>query len=401
MPRPVVKGKNDLSTIFPEIAKTWDYERNGSLTPEHVACKSNKKFYWKCERGHSWETTVANRAAGNGCVYCANQKVLVGFNDLATILPDLADEWNYEKNEGKKPQDYLYGSTKKVWWKCKKGHEWQATISSRKAGNGCRICSNRKVTKGYNDLATKYPEIANEWDYETNLSLKPDMVGPASKRIVNWKCPKGHCYDMRVDHRVRGCGCPYCSSQRPIVGETDFLTLHPDIAREWDYEKNEGKRPENFTGTSGQMVYWICPNNHSYCATIAHRVYGTGCPKCAESRLEKYTEKWLVKSSIDYKTQVRFKDLKGVGNHPLSYDFGIKLRGRYKYLIECQGVQHYEPFEYFGGEEQFEKQKLHDELKREYAIGKGITLIEIPYTCDTYEKVEKILSMKILEMESK
>ena len=189
--------------------------------------------------------------------------------------------------------------------------------------------------------------------------------------------------------------CPYCSSQRPIVGETDFLTRHPDLAHEWDYEKNEGRRPEDFTGTSGQMIYWICPNNHSYCASIAHRVYGTGCPKCSESRLEKYTEKWLTKSSVDYKAQVRFNELKGVGNHPLSYDFGIKIKGRYKYLIECQGVQHYEPFEYFGGEEQFEKQKLHDELKREYAIEKGITLIEIPYTCDTYEKVEEILSMKI------
>ncbi|WP_243024395.1 zinc-ribbon domain-containing protein [Clostridium sp. AM48-13] len=45
---------------------------------------------WRCEKGHEWEAAVKSRTINRtGCPYCSHNKVLAGFNDLATLLPDI------------------------------------------------------------------------------------------------------------------------------------------------------------------------------------------------------------------------------------------------------------------------------------------------------------------------
>ena len=61
-----------------------------------------------------------------------------------------------------------------------------------------------------------------------------------------------------------------------------------------------------------------------------------------------------------------------------------------KILIEFQGKQHYEPIEYFGGQEQFKKQVHHDNLKRQYCKKYNYKLLEIPYTA-SIEQIQKII----------
>ena len=73
-------------------------------------------------------------------------KLVKGVNDLVTVNPTLAEEWNYEKNGTLSPDQVTAGSHKKVWWKCKFGHEWEATIGSRSYGNGCPYCSGQRKT---------------------------------------------------------------------------------------------------------------------------------------------------------------------------------------------------------------------------------------------------------------
>lgn len=85
--------------------------------------------------------------------------------------------------------------------------------------------------------------------------------------------------------------------------------------------------------------------------------------------------------------------MRGYGDGILSYDFAVYKNGELYALIECQGQQHYIPVEMFGGEEQFAKQQLHDEIKREYAKKLNVKLIEVPYTVVTYEEVKDILSL--------
>lgn len=122
-------------------------------------------------------------------------------------------------------------------------------------------------------------------------------------------------------------------------------------------------------------------------------VASCGCLKQSKYELFvlQYFEEKGYESGIDFEPQKRFDDLRGYDEGKLSYDFSVIKNGRIYALIECQGQQHYKPVEMFGGEEQFAKQQLHDEVKRKYADKLGVILIEIPYTVVKYEEVKTIL----------
>ena len=139
--------QNCLQTKRPDLLTLWDYSKNGDITPLGVTPGSSKKVWWKCQLGHSWQATVTAVANGAGCPVCAGPKVLAGFNDLATVNPELAGEWNTEKNGALTPQQVMQGSSReKVWWCCPWGHEYQATIANRSRGSGCPICNKERKT---------------------------------------------------------------------------------------------------------------------------------------------------------------------------------------------------------------------------------------------------------------
>ena len=277
----VVKGNNDLQTINPSLAKEWNYKKNGNLTPADVMPNSNRQVWWRCKNGHEWESTVVDRNAGNGCPYCSGRRALKGVTDLLTVKPALALEWHYEKNADLIPERFTIGSGKKVWWKCTKGHEWQAVIRDRIRNNGCPYCYGQHILKGENDLQTINPSLALEWDYEKNIGLTPRDVLPNSNQKVGWKCKKGHNWIATVAGRHRGHGCPYCSGRLAIKGENDLQTLNPLLAQEWNYEKNNGLTPADVMPNSGKKVWWKCDKGHQWQARIDHRNNAVGCPYCS------------------------------------------------------------------------------------------------------------------------
>lgn len=142
----VVPGENDLATRFPEIAAQWHPDRNGALTPREVTPYANRKVWWRCEKGHSYQAAVGARTMrGSGCPYCAGKKVLAGFNDLATLEPEVAKQWHPTLNETLTPEMVTTGSHRKVWWECGQGHVWKAAIYSRTGPKkcGCPVCAGR------------------------------------------------------------------------------------------------------------------------------------------------------------------------------------------------------------------------------------------------------------------
>jgi len=198
----------------PEISIEWNYEKNGNLKPENFTANSNRKVWWKCSKGHEWQAIIANRNKGIGCPYCSGRYVIKGENDLQTINPVLAKEWNYKRNGDLKPENFTENSGQKVWWKCAKGHEWQARIADRNRGRGCPYCSGRYVVKGENDLRTINPTLAEEWNYEKNDGLMPENYAANSRQKVWWKCNKGHEWQTTIDHRNKGTSCPICSRRK-------------------------------------------------------------------------------------------------------------------------------------------------------------------------------------------
>ena len=108
-------GFNDLCTLYPDISSEWDYEKNGELKPTQFTPRSHQKIWWKCHRcGDSWKTEIYVRVKGHGCPYCANKKAS-SHNNLLVAAPELAAEWNYERNGNLTPKDVAPNSTKKVW----------------------------------------------------------------------------------------------------------------------------------------------------------------------------------------------------------------------------------------------------------------------------------------------
>lgn len=279
--RTYTEKENSISQSAPLLASEWNYEKNKNLKPEQFTVGSGKKVWWKCKNGHEWQATIASRNSGNGCPYCSGQKVIKGTNDLQTINPTLVSEWDYEKNTGLTPLDVLPNSNKKVWWKCKKGHSWQATIRHRNNGCGCPYCSGRLAIKGESDLQTVNSSLVKEWVYEKNGGLSPSEISPHSDKKVWWKCKYGHEYVSTVDHRSNGRGCPYCSGRKVLEGYNDLPTINPALAKEWNHEKNGTLKPKDFTANSGKKVWWKCKNGHEWEAKIQNRNNGRGCPYCA------------------------------------------------------------------------------------------------------------------------
>ena len=212
--RKTVKS-NCLETLNPQLAKEWHPTKNSQLTPNDVGPNSSKKVWWKCPEGddHVWRATVYGRNSGLDCPICSNQKI-VKSNCLATLNPELAKQWHYEKNGKLTPSDVGVGSGKIVWWKCPVGddHIWKARIDKRNKGRGCPICIGRKVVAS-NSFAALYPDLAKQWHPTKNGKLTPHDVRPSSNKKVWWRCIKymEHVWRTSINDRTSGTSCPKCN----------------------------------------------------------------------------------------------------------------------------------------------------------------------------------------------
>ena len=326
-----------------KLMREYNYEKNKDVNINTITLGTDRKLWWKCEKGHEWQTSVNHRNKGSNCPYCANQKVLKGYNDLATTNPELAKEWNYEKNYPLKPTEVIEGSSKKVWWKCEKGHEWQVALFDRKKGNGCPYCANRKLLVGYNDLVTTNPELAKEWNYEKN-DCGPETVQKFTNKKVWWKCEKGHEWQQSPSIRATGTGCPYCASQKLLVGYNDLATTNPRLAKEWNYEKNNFG-PEDVMAHSNKKVWWKCEKGHEWQADLNSRGSGVNCPMCSKEFKTSFPEKtiyYYIKKAFDDAIE-NYRDI-SIENKEIdifipSQGIGIEYDGDYWHVDDKRDIE--------------------------------------------------------------
>ena len=141
-----VKRVGALAETMPDLAKEWHPTKNGTLSPNDISAGRFKPVWWLCSQcGHEWQASPNNRKKGVGCPCCSGRVPKIGVNDLATLYPELLEEWDCSQNKDLDPGQLLPGSGKKAWWKCSQcGYEWQTGIASRTKGHGCPKCSKRK-----------------------------------------------------------------------------------------------------------------------------------------------------------------------------------------------------------------------------------------------------------------
>lgn len=351
-------AKNRIKTLIdkngslfdkrPDLVKEWDYEKNFPLTPNDVTCNSNKKVWWKCSKGHEWEARIRNRNVGSNCIFCSGQKAITGENDLKTTNPELLEEWDYEKNGNLLPENFKAKSNISVWWKCALGHSWKTTINHRTNGTGCPHC--------YNEYGTSFPEqaivyylskittvknrekidgqeidiylpnykIGFEYDgsyYHNELSRKKENKKDeiiTKNNIKLYRIKESNCNSLDKNNNIIYCKIDkdylyieeilkYIEKILNIkindidiiddklkiykqyiksIKENNFTIKNPELLKEWDYEKNEGLNPENFTSGSNKKFWWKCKNcGSSYMASITHKISGTNCPYCSGKKV--------------------------------------------------------------------------------------------------------------------
>lgn len=272
-------GESDLATLYPDLAGQWHPSRNHGLTPFQVSPGSHRLVWWICEQGHVWRAQVRSRVEGCGCPVCVHRVIRRGENSLAVQFPHVASQWHPTRNGNLTPDMVAPKTSRRVWWRCEKGHVWMASVASRTSGgSGCPVCAGRYVVPGENDLATYFPAIAAQWHPEKNGDLTPDHLFPHSNRKVWWRCPLGHEYQAVVGARtIKGSGCPFCAGRRVLSGFNDLTTLAPEVARQWHPTLNGALTPEMVTVGSRRKVWWECDSGHAWKATIYSR---TGPQKC-------------------------------------------------------------------------------------------------------------------------
>ena len=209
---------------YTDIMMEWDFEKNGDIDVKQLSHGSQKEVWWRCNNGHSYKCRIAHKTIDQvKCPYCTNHNLLVGFNDLLTIHPEICVDWDYTANQPEVPQNFIAGSSKRAHWLCHRcGYKWSTTIDSRCRGQGCPECAKQLRANTYTknkiqqngSLQDKNPTLASQWNVEKNENLTPNDVCSNSSLTVWWKCDKGHEWQATINNRARGKGCPYCNCER-------------------------------------------------------------------------------------------------------------------------------------------------------------------------------------------
>jgi transcription elongation factor Elf1 len=146
----------------------WDVDENTALTPDDIIyTNQRKKILWKCPEAfdHVWEKSVYERTVdGTDCPFC-NHRRPSSTNNLLDKYPEVARLLHPTLNKEVDLSTIAPNSHVKLWWKCPNGddHVWQSTPNSMKGQPQCGFCNGKRVSVT-NSLATRFPEIAQEFD---------------------------------------------------------------------------------------------------------------------------------------------------------------------------------------------------------------------------------------------
>lgn len=193
--------------MYPHLLSQWDFGKN-SVSPHKILPGARIDAWWKCPQGHSWTSSLANRTySENNCPYCSGQRVLPGFNDMATTHPHVLAEWDFEKNTVQ-PTDITAGSSQYVWWKCPKGHSHRTMVSDKTRTDTRRIkcphCAHH-ISVGEKELHEFLRSILSGEAILTNTRavISPyelDMYIPEKKIAVEYNGVYWHSEKMKSVH---------------------------------------------------------------------------------------------------------------------------------------------------------------------------------------------------------
>jgi len=268
--------ENSLGYLHQELITEWHNEKNGSLTPNNVSAKSNFSVWWTCPKGHNYKTNIYNRTIQkSGCPFCARKKITTSMS-LLVSHPLIAKTWHPKKNGDLKPSQVLSGTSKKAWWQCKKGHEWQSAPYAR-TKHGCPYCSGRK-TAIQDSIEITNPTLSIEWHPTKNGDNSPSDYSQGSGFNAWWLCSNGHEWQAVIYSRKER-GCPTCAG-RHASKTNNLKEKNSALAKQWHPTKNGTLTPDKVLSSVKLNVWWKCERGHEWQAVISSRNSGRGCSDC-------------------------------------------------------------------------------------------------------------------------
>ena len=414
-----------------EFIKRVNENASGKYTFLEEYKNSNTKIKTQCNAcNYIWYSRPADIMRGHGCPVCAGKIVLVGYNDLKTIAPNVCEEWDYKKNNDITPEQLTSKSDKKVWWKCHKcGNEWQAIVSNRTAGSGCPICARVKNGQHYNQLKIiekgtleeTRPDLLLEWDYDKN-TIDPSEITAGSNKKVWWKCSDGHSWIAPVYVRNNGCGCSICarsirtqgSINTRLLRDGSFADNYPEFVKYWDFELND-KSCYEVTKKSKYIAHWCCPDcGYTWTDRVGSMAKGTGCPNCVLhskfSVIQKMTESYIDEKynyEIKHENNCSIYPRNPKTNYPMPYDNEVIISDDSRLIIEVHGEQHYKINIFIeksakdknvSPQKELEYVQWKDSYKKQYALDSGYFYLELPYWTFPDESYKKIIDQKIQQI---
>ena len=384
-PGNILKGYGCKKCGFEKIGdkkrkKHDDYIKELSLlNPDVIALENYVNAYTpilhKCMKHNiSWKITPSGALAGHGCPECHKERLRYSH---AMSQEEYVERVGYVNPNVEVLGEYINISVP-ILHKCKI-HDivWMTSPNTILLGCGCYKCKSERISD---------KNRMEEYEYRDRLSrINPNIMAidkyQDSKTQILHKCLI-HNFVWRTSPAsvLQGCGCPKCKSEK--IGDK-LRKTHDEYVLELKNINPNIMVIDIYVDIKTPIMHKCLIDGYTWKTTPASILSGTGCPKCNESKMERETSFWLDHNNILYERYMKFDGC--VDQRQLSFDFYLP---EFNTNIECQGIQHYEPIEYFGGEEAFKIQQRHDAIKRQYCLDNNIELLEIPY----WENVENALN---------
>ena len=325
-----------------------------------------------------WLISPTNALSGKGCPACAREG---RYNSNARTHSDYVDELLDVNPNIVVMEPYINARTK-ILHKCLIHNiEWSVAPDIVLHGHGCPQCHNERISKSKTH--------SHEWyvDMVSNISPHIRVIGKyigGKKPIAHYCTLHDYMWNTDPQNILAGHGCDICKREKIAEKQTKPLSVYqeelalvnPDIICVGEYE---------CATRHVQHKCLIC--GKEWDATPSNILFGTGCPYCNKSHGERIIQSWLDEYNIHYTTQKKYDDCVDV--NPLPFDFYLP---DYDILIEYDGIQHFQPVDFFGGQQAFEKLVYHDHIKTDYCLNNHIDLLRIPY----YKDIETELNNYIL-----
>ena len=272
--------------------------------------------------------------------------------------------------------------------------DYYKLTSSTKVSDSTKMSNQEFINKSKEKFGENKFEYLSEYKsmYE-ELLLKCNDCGSIFKVT-----PFNHLYSNKFG------GCDVCAlnsrskARRYTIDK--FITEAVKIHGNGMYDYSKIIEENQFDGMSTRKKLDIfCLRCKKYFKQSAkdHIQGKAGCPDCNRYiKLALFVKRWLDENNVDYQREVRYDNV--YENHfvKIDYVFTNKLNS-YLTWIEFNGAQHYERVQYFHKTiNDFHKQLERDTSIRNHCKNNNIIFIEIPYTYDTYEKIEQLLNRVIL-----